>query len=149
MTLFDQILTLIACPFFFVIQCITVDDVFSNHLISCVDVLSKHIIVGRGVSLIDTPPWDDLISSKVISGGGDYLINTPYERWIKIEIDKWIAKNIFHSERQWRISDAATLMYTRSFALLRMTLHWKNFRKPILFDYNVISTYLIRTSRSG
>ena len=34
MTLFDQILTLIAFPFFFVIQCITVDDVFSNHLIS-------------------------------------------------------------------------------------------------------------------
>ena len=51
MTLFDQILTLIAFPFFFVIQCITVDDVFSNHLISgLTDALSSSkVILGDGV----------------------------------------------------------------------------------------------------
>ena len=47
MTLFDQILTLIAFPFFFVIQCITVDDVFSNHLISGDNLVSNKPIAGE------------------------------------------------------------------------------------------------------
>ena len=74
MTLFDQILTLIAFPFFFVIQCITVDDVFSNHLISGDNLVSNKPIARRGVALNDTP-----ISSKVILGDGvvsNYLISS-------------------------------------------------------------------------
>ena len=72
MTLFDQILTLIAFPFFFVIQCITVDDVFSNHLISGDNLVSNKPIARRSVGLTDA-----LSSSKVILGDGvvsNYLV---------------------------------------------------------------------------
>ncbi len=65
MTLFDQILTLIAFPFFFVIQCITVGDVFSNHLISGDNLVSNKPIARRSVGLTDA-----LSSSKVILEDG-------------------------------------------------------------------------------
>ena len=70
----DQILTLIAFPFFFVIQCITVDDVFSNHLISGDNLVSNKPIARRSVGLTDA-----LSSSKVILGDGvvsNYLVSS-------------------------------------------------------------------------
>ena len=70
MTLFDQILTLIAFPFFFVIQCITVDD----HLISEDNLVSNKPIARRSVGLTDA-----LSSSKVILGDGvvsNYLVSS-------------------------------------------------------------------------
>ncbi len=74
MTLFDPILTLIVFPFCFVIQCITVDDVFSNHLISGDNLVSNKPIAGRSVGLTDAP-----ISNEVISGDGvvlTYLVSS-------------------------------------------------------------------------
>jgi len=74
MTLFDQILTLIAFPFCFVIQLVTVDKVVSNDLISGDNLVSNKPIAGRGVGLTD-----DLSSSKVILGDGvvsNYLVSS-------------------------------------------------------------------------
>ena len=79
MTLFDQILTLVAFPFFFVIQCITVDDVFSNHLISEDNLVSNKPIARRSVGLTDPLSSSTLSSSKVILGDGvvsNYLVSS-------------------------------------------------------------------------
>ena len=68
MTLSDLFLTLVAFPFCFVIQLVTIDKVVSNNLISGDDLVSNKPIAGRGVVLTDTP-----ISNEVISGDGVVL----------------------------------------------------------------------------
>ena len=61
MTLSDQFLTLIAFPFCFVIQLVTIDKVVSNYLISGDDIISNYPIGWRGVSLANTPSGDNLV----------------------------------------------------------------------------------------